>query len=270
MDAILEIKSLYDEGLLAADSYTDANNAGKERFMAGRSAVIYSNLGPSILQDTVNQMVSTIDGFEEEDLGLFTVKMGDGKYAVSQMDEWWGSFAFDNDCRDEVMERWLAVGNWLLEEEQIEKYAYGVEGEDWTKDADGNVTLNYTAEEATAGGDKEYITNQRAFQKYFILEGLDLFLEGNPNASDYVINDLFKTNMETWETNPNYTPSNYDLTYFSSTEKDAFASVLNGTSDDFIQAVISDDPEAIWNQFIDENKEQAERACAEINEVFGE
>ncbi len=46
------------------------------------------------------------------------------------MDEWWGSFAFDNDCRDEVMERWLAVGNWLLEEEQIEKYAYGVEGED--------------------------------------------------------------------------------------------------------------------------------------------
>ncbi len=83
MDAILEIKSLYDEGLLAADSYTDANNAGKERFMAGRSAVIYSNLGPSILQDTVNQMVSTIDGFEEEDLGLFTVKMGDGKYAVS-------------------------------------------------------------------------------------------------------------------------------------------------------------------------------------------
>ena len=46
--------------------------------------------------------------------------------------------------------------------------------------------------------------------------------------------------------------------------------MLNGTSDDYIQAVISDDPEAIWNQFIDENKEQAERACAEINEVFGE
>ena len=76
--------------------------------------------------------------------------------------------------------------------------------------------------------------------------------------------------METWETNPNYTPSNYDLTYFSSTEKDAFASVLNGTSDDFHSGGHFDDPEAIWNQFIDENKEQAERACAEINEVFGE
>lgn len=269
MDAILEIKELYDAGLLSPDSYTDANNAGKERFMAGRSAVIYSNLGPSILQNTVNQMVANIDGFKEEDLGLFTIKMADGKYAVSQMDEWWGSFAFDNECRDEVIDRWLAVGNWLLENEQVEKYAYGVEGEDWTRGADGKVTLNYTAEQASAGGDKEYITNQRPFQKFFILEGLDIFLEGNPNANSYVINDLFKTNMETWATNPNYTPSNYDLNYFSSPEKDAFASILSGTSDDFIRAVISDDPEGIWNQFVEENKAQAEKACAEINEVFG-
>lgn len=270
LEAINEIKELYDNGLLMTDSYTDANNAGKERFMAGRSAVIYSNLGPSILQETVNDMVTNIEGFEEEDLGLFTIKMDDGKYAVSQMDEWWGSFAFDNSCRDEVIDRWLAVGNWLLEDEQIEKYAYGVEGEDWTKDADGNVTLNYTAEDASAGGSKEYITNQRAFQKFFILEGLDIFLEGNPNTSDYVINDLFKTNMERWDTNPNYTPTNYDINYYSSPEKDAFASILSGTSDDFIQAVISDDPEGVWNQFIEENMAQAEKACAEINEVFGE
>ena len=75
--------------------------------------------------------------------------------------------------------------------------------------------------------------------------------------------------METWATNPNYTPSNYDLNYFSSPEKDAFASILSGTSDDFIRAVISDDPEGIWNQFVEENKAQAEKACAEINEVFG-
>ena len=270
LDAIYEIKELYDTGLLAADSYTDANNAGKERFLAGRSAVLYSNLGPAILQTTVNDMVANIDGFEEEDLGLFTIKMEDGKYAVSQMDEWWGSFAFNHTCRDEVMDRWLAVGNWLLEDEQIEKYAYGVEGEDWTKDADGNVTLNYTAEDATAGGSKEYITNQRTFQKFFILEGLDIFLEGNPNASSYVINEINKKNMEVWESNPNYTPSNYDISYFSSPEKDAFASTLNGTSDNFIQAVISDDPEGIWNKFIEENQAQADKACAEINEVFGE
>ncbi len=270
MDAILEFKDMYDTGMLAADSYTDANNAGKERFMAGRSAVIYSNLGPSILLDTAKQMQANIPGFEEEDLGLFTIKMDDGKYYVSQMDEWWGAFAFDDSCRDEVMERWLAVGDWLLEDEQIEKYAYGVPEQDWTKAADGTVTLNYTAEESASGGEKDYITNQRSFQKFFILEGLDVFLEGNPNTSSYIINDLFKTNMETWATNPNYTPSNYDINYFSATEKDSFASVISNTSDNFIQAVLSDDPEGTWNQFIEENIDQANRACEEINAEFCE
>ncbi len=265
LEAINEIKELYDNGLLAQDSYTDANNAGKERFLAGRSAVCYANLGPAILQDTANTMVNNIPGFKEEDLGLFTIKMADGKYHVGQMDEWWGSFAFNSSCSDEIMDRWLAVGNWLLEDEQIEKYAFGVPEEDWTREADGSITLNYTAEDVQDGGAKDYIVNQRPFQKFFILEGLDMFLEGNPNTSDYVINDLFKTNMETWATNPAYTPSNYDVNYLSTEEKNAFASILGNTKDNFIQAVLSDDPEGVWNEFVTTNQAQADKACDEIN-----
>ena len=268
MDAILEIKNMYDKGLLAADSYTDANNAGRERFLAGRSAVYYGNLGPSVLQDTAKQLCANIGGFTEEDLGLFTVRMDDGKYHVGQMDEWWGAFAFSHDCRDEVMDRWLAVGDWLLEQEQIEKYAYGVPEEDWTKAEDGTITLNYTAEDAASGGSKDYITNQKPFQKLFILEGMDLFLEGNPSTSPYIIDELFRTNMEKWASAPSYTPNNYDINYFSSTEKDAFASILGGTKDNFIQAVISDDPQGMWDKFIQENEAQAAKACEEINAEF--
>ena len=268
MDAILEIKNMYDKGLLAADSYTDANNAGRERFLAGRSAVYYGNLGPSVLQDTAKQLCANIGGFTEEDLGLFTVRMDDGKYHVGQMDEWWGAFAFSHDCRDEVMDRWLAVGDWLLEQEQIEKYAYGVPEEDWTKAEDGTITLNYTAEDAASGGSKDYITNQKPFQKLFILEGMDLFLEGNPSTSQYIIDELFRTNMEKWASAPSYTPNNYDINYFSSTEKDAFASILGGTKDNFIQAVISDDPQGMWDKFVQENEAQAAKACEEINAEF--
>ena len=268
MDAILEIKNMYDKGLLAADSYTDANNAGRERFLAGRSAVYYGNLGPSVLQDTAKQLCANIGGFTEEDLGLFTVRMDDGKYHVGQMDEWWGAFAFSHDCRDEVMDRWLAVGDWLLEQEQIEKYAYGVPEEDWTKAEDGTITLNYTAEDAASGGSKDYITNQKPFQKLFILEGMDLFLEGTPSTSQYIIDELFRTNMEKWASAPSYTPNNYDINYFSSTEKDAFASILGGTKDNFIQAVISDDPQGMWDKFIQENEAQAAKACEEINAEF--
>lgn len=268
LESISEIKGLYKSGLLAADSYTDANNAGKERFLAGRSAVFYGNLGPSVLQETSTQLMANIPGFKEEDLGLMTIKMADGKYHVGQMDEWWGAFAFSNKCRDEVMNRWLAVGDWILEEEQIEKYTYGVPEQDWTRGADGTITLNYKPEDAASGGSKEYISSQKPFQKFFILEGLDIFLEGNPFTSDYVVNDLFKANMEQWASNPQYTPNNYDINYFSSQEKDAFASIQAGIKDTYIQAVISDNPESIWNKFIEENKAQAQKACDEINAEF--
>lgn len=76
--------------------------------------------------------------------------------------------------------------------------------------------------------------------------------------------------MEVWATNPYYTPSNYDVNYFSSPEKDAFASVLSGTKDNFIQAVISDDPQGMWDKFIKDNEEQAAKACEEINAVFAQ
>lgn len=35
LEAIKQIKTLYDDGLLAMDSYNDSNNAGRERFLAG-------------------------------------------------------------------------------------------------------------------------------------------------------------------------------------------------------------------------------------------
>ena len=134
--------------------------------------------------------------------------------------------------------------------------------------SDGTITLNYTAEDAASGGSKDYITNQKPFQKLFILEGMDLFLEGNPSTSQYIIDELFRTNMEKWASAPSYTPNNYDINYFSSTEKDAFASILGGTKDNFIQAVISDDPQGMWDKFIQENEAQAAKACEEINAEF--
>ncbi len=267
-DALNQIKSLYDGGLLAKDSYSDSNNAGRERFLAGRSAVLYGNLGPAILIKTAAQLAENVPGFKDEDMGLITLKMDDGKYHVSQMDEWWGAFAFDSSCRDSVMERWLAVGNWALEQEQVEKYAYGVPGEDWTKAADGTVTLNYTAEDSASGGKKSYITTQRTFQKYFILEGLDVFLKGNPTSKPYIIEDLFKTNMETWAKNPYYTPNNYDVAFFSAPNKDAFNSVLGEGKGIFIQSVLSDDPKAIWDKYVSTNMAKSELAAEDLNKEF--
>lgn len=267
-EALNAIKTLYDEGLLALDSYNDSNNAGRERFLAGRSAVLYGNLGASILQTTANTLGENVPGFTEEDLGIFCVTMDDGTYRVSQIDEWWGAFAFSADCRDEVMERWLAVGDWLLENEQVETYAYGEKDVDWTKDDAGAVTFNYTEEDTAPTGSKYYIVQERSFQKYFILEGMDVYLEGNPNYSSYIVNDLFKANMETWETNASFRMTDYNLNNTQSASFYDFSSVTTEITPVIIQAVLSADPAKVWDEFIDTHAEEAAQVAADLTAEF--
>jgi len=269
IEAIKQIKMMYDEGLLAMDSYNDSNNAGRERFLAGRSGVLYGNLGATILQNTARTLANNIPGFTEEDLGIICLETPDGTYHVSQIDEWWGAFAFSADCRDEVMERWLAVGNWLLDNEQVETYAYGVKGEDWDFDADGNVVLNYTEDDIAATGSKYYIAQERSFQKYFILEGLEVYLPGNPAYSKYIIEDLFTTNMKTWESNAKFAATDYNLSNTKNEQYYAFRSaVINDVKNIVIQAVLADDPEAVWTEFVAEHSEEGAQIAAALTEEF--
>ncbi|MDO5144107.1 MAG: hypothetical protein Q4E72_05810 [bacterium] len=268
LNAIKAIKTMYDEGLLAMDSYNDSNNAGRERFLAGRSGVLYGNLGASILQDTARKMEGNIPGFVEENLGLFAVRSAvDGKFHVSQTGEWWAAFGFASHCRDEVMERWLAVGNWLLEQEQVETYAYGVKDVDWTRDENGNVVLNWTNDDTA--GEKAYIVTQRAFQKYFICEGLEVLLPGNPAYSSYIIEDLFTAYMKKLESDVVFAPNDFNL---SSTKNENYldfrSTVINNTKAVVIQAVISENPEQVWNDFLAENAERGAQVSKELTEEF--
>lgn len=270
IEAIKVIKDLYDRGFLSRDSYTDKSGAGSERFKMGRSGVLFANWAPQIMHDNVRAMEQNIDGFKEEDFGTLVVSMPNGKVAAYQMEEWWSAMAFSSSCSDEVMERWLAVANWMLEEEQIEKYAYGEKDKDWTKDAEGKVELLYTPEEIVPGQKLDYITNQRLFQKFFILEGSDIWLDGNPMVSSYLVNDVFKQTLTNMEKNVEFRPIDYDERYFSAPNKDQYGNVFSITSDALMQAVLSDNPEEVWNQFIKDNEPTVNLVLEELNAQFAD
>lgn len=271
LEGIEIVKSFYDNGLIARDSYADKRGMGKERFYAGRSGTYFSNFNVAILNEVVQNIQKSKPEFEETDLGILVVANPEGKYLVTQKSEWWAAMAFSSKCRDEVMDRWLAVGNWMIEEEQVEKYAYGIPGEDWTKDDDGKITLNWTPEDVIKGGPKDYIIDQRLFQKFFILEGMDVWLEGNPAYSNYLVNDLFETALKAFEENPEYTPSDYDLGFFSGPNKNEYMGlIVSETSNAVIQAVLSDNPEQVWNDFLKTNEQKADMIIEELNAEFGE
>lgn len=263
---IKAVKELYDKGLIARDSYADKKGMGKERFYAGRSATYFSNFNIATLNEGVQNIQKSTSDFTEVDLGILAVSNSAGEYLVTQKSEWWAAMAFSSKCRDEVMDRWLAVANWMIEQEQVEKYAYGIPGEDWTKEADGTIKLNWTPEDVVQGAPKDYIVDQRLFQKFFILEGMDVWLEGNPAYSSYMVNDLFQTALKTYEKNPVYTPSDYDLGFFSGPKKNEFIGLLGSEANNaVIQAVLSNDPEKVWNDFLEANAKKADEVLAELN-----
>lgn len=267
LTAITKLKELYEKGLVSKDAYADKNEAGTQRWQAGRSGVFYSSLSPAYIQSYCAPIMTTY-GLQNEDFGVFAIKQDDGKFPIYQKGEWWGAFAFSSKCRDEVMERWLAVGDWLLEDEQIENYAYGVPGEDWSKDADGNVTINWTNEDIAAGAEKAYITDQKNFQKFFILEGLDVWLPGNPSIDPYFVETLYHGLMETYDTAPKYKAADYDLDYFSGPKKDQASGLSTEVRDAVIKAVVDENPEQVWKDFITGKKAETDAVCQEINQAL--
>ncbi len=268
LQGIMDMHSLYEEGLLAKDSYADKTMAGADRFTAGRSATIMGPIVPSILQ-TLFLGINTNLKLPETNFGVFCIKGEDGKFKVGQKPEWWASFAFSNNCRDEVMDRWLTVGNWMLEQEQIETAAYGVKDVDWTREGD-TVKINWKPEETQEGGPKAYINDERLhFQKFFVLEGMETWLPGNPLVSKYCVEDLYHGMMNMYDTNPSYTPTDYDVVYFSSKEYDANAGPLEAeTRDAVIKAVVSKDPAKEWDKFVKSKEKAVQISTDELNKAF--
>lgn len=270
LDGILALKDLYDAGLLYKDSYADTTSAGTERFGAGRSGVWYGDLSLTGLVDMVDNLKLADSDIEDEDIGSFILKMPDGKIHWSQKDNWWASFAFSSSCSDEIMNRWLAIGNWLMEEEQVEKYAYGIPEEDWTKDENGNVTVKWSAQDIAEGGSKSYISQQRFFQKFFMLEGADKWLEGNPAKRTYLQDEVFLPYYERLgklgdEGNVILYPVNYDVSFFSGTYKNQYGDFSSDVQSAVIQAVVSSDPEGTWNNFLSTNASNIDAVLQELD-----
>lgn len=274
LEGILALKELYDDGLLYADSYADVMGAGSDRFSAGRSGVWYGDFALSALIDGfATKLPQSVPGFTDEDLGSFLVTMPDGYIHSSEYDGWWASFAFNGNCPDEVMERFMDIGNWLLEEEQVEKYAYGVEGEDWTKAEDGSIQLNWTAEQITTGGEKEYIQQQRMFQKWFILEGMDKWLENNPAKRDYLQEEVFHGYYDQLqkaedEGRVKFYPVDYEVGFVSTPSYDMYNNFSSDVEAAIIEAVVSPDAEESWQKFLDTNAGKIDAVVDEINETL--
>ena len=276
LEGLLAVRDLYNEGLFAEDLHEYPNEAGLGRFRSGRTAVMRENYNVSRIQDAKNDMKRDIEGFDpEEDFGMFVVTSPvTGKPFTDEKIEWWGAFAFAGGCTPERMDRVLAFYDWLISEENLEKFTYGIYGEDWEKDANGDVTLFWprnaddTQYELTAENGKEYITLQKSIHKWVVLEGFDVYLKGNPLIHP-LSNTMFKETVELQkQLGADIQVNDYDYEYLSTPNKNEFGTLSTDSQEAVIRAVMSSNPEEEWQKFLDEAKPKIDSVLAEVNEAL--
>lgn len=130
---------MYESGSLDPDFYTKTPSAVMEDFASGRlGALEYKSAAGSLLDLEALWNLHNDKPFDECVDVLHIFPAPDGKcYSNSSFISWSESFV-SSEVDDKKMERILCLFEYLLSEEGIRLTKYGIEGEDYKFDADGN------------------------------------------------------------------------------------------------------------------------------------
>lgn len=137
------LNKMYEEGILDPETFTQDTTQAQAKFYRGESYVL--NMNYQILSDTMNGKMQ-VDGAE---LYFLTPPMGEaGDLKISSISgRLENGIMISQNALDELGEKefikMLRFIDWLWYSEEGQTLAlWGVEGETYTKDADGNIVLN--------------------------------------------------------------------------------------------------------------------------------
>ena len=147
------------------------------KYSSGQIGVFYENLSYTnyvTLKNTfrTNFPNTTPQGLNDA-MAIMKIKGPDGKYVLEGTDNWFSMTFFDYRISDEKMAKILKLYDWLLSDEGTEFCIYGVKDEDYTKDGDGNITLNDYAWPQTSPGKYADKTNGGKYLRYMVSLGYD-------------------------------------------------------------------------------------------------
>ncbi|MDR3120083.1 MAG: hypothetical protein LBU58_01920 [Clostridiales bacterium] len=136
-------KGLYDDGILWQDNVVDSNSTMYiDLYYAGQMVGVGSHATIGNLTSARDRM---IEAFPDGDRAMMykiakvASPVDDSFYWQKQSPAYWGANSISANASPEVQERFLDMWNWLLTDEGMRFRQYGIEGEDYTLNADGSV-----------------------------------------------------------------------------------------------------------------------------------
>lgn len=140
-DVVTAYRTLYESGGLDPDFYTKNSNEILEDFAAGRLGALEYKSSPGALQLLKEQWDAyNTEPFEDcvDVLPIFAA--ADGTTWANRSSLFWSESFISSSAGEETLSRILSLYDYLLSDEGLLLTRYGLEGVDYTVDADGTYT----------------------------------------------------------------------------------------------------------------------------------
>lgn len=272
-DAYIEglkiVKDLYDRGIIWPDNVIDSSETlYRELYYAGQMGAMGQNNSLSWVS-TVRDEVLKVDPSLDRDKVYVIAKVSNPntekdfyQHAVAS---YWSCVAFSLRATDEQKARFLATQDWNLTPEGQNLALYGLEGTDFTVDADGNINLLWSKDDTGT-----YVDPYK-FREYYTR------LSVNDNASNFTNISKNQQDIEDVKGAMDWSMSNigekvkvldYVQTYTTTPNKDklgTFTAQTKAKAIDLIANSTYDQIEGEWRAWIAEMMPQVQPVLDDLN-----
>lgn len=258
-DGVLKTYDLFQSNVIFKDNIQFKGSEPTDMFVASRAFAKYAG-GASTYNDLSSKLLKAGLIKDETAVGPAIITF-DGKFWMTQTEDYWSVTAFSNKVKADKMDRVLAMWNYLQSDEGMLFQWLGFEGKDYSKEADGSIKVLWEKDPAT----NQYVSpySEMRFGEF---TPAGLARPGNPADAPYGV----AQNQQVWD----YMGSNdvgvkgfdYDVSFMSAPNKDKYGTYGADVKAKMIELLQSSkDIGKDWDDFVASMLPKVQPVLDEIN-----
>ncbi len=146
LQAAKDINKMYKAGIIDPDLPSLKGEEGRDKFKNGKAAAYGHSNTSAGFQNL--EVMATKNGKKLSDvlMNVYPFKNLDGNFYYNPATVYWSETYFKYGMKADKMDTCLALLDYMLSDEGHTLLSNGIEGEDYTKDADGNIVMKTDAD----------------------------------------------------------------------------------------------------------------------------
>ncbi len=266
-EAIRQVKTAYDEGLLYPEFYTLTNDDDAGYFHTAGTAAMVEEAGMAVWFDRFDSnMKSSLDTSYWDTSVTLIVTDDNGVSHQAPNTNFWACNIISPNISDEALERLLTIWDYGCTEEGQLRIRLGIPGEDWDYDENGNI-VNLLADTEYGNVEGKYTTQYPITGNMFILS--DDFSFVNPSFSQEARDRVTELYLDRAKIASSIGKSiDYDLLSYSS---QALNQASMQYADEYANMITKDaDFDATYDQWVKDKMPLIQPVLDDLNAQFGE